>query len=74
MTDPPAQFKDRSDYSPGEWLTYLQSGQPAENPAYEEARRAALEAAGLEADITPAATPIEDMTPSQHLSRIRSHE
>ena len=50
MTDPPAQFKDRSDYTPGEWLTYLQSGQPAENPAYEEARRAALEAADLEAD------------------------
>jgi hypothetical protein len=75
---PPERFKKREDLTVDEQLAAIQAqkrGDPAprfETDEYRQARREALEAAGLDPDDdAEESMALEDMTPEDHFNRIR---
>jgi rRNA maturation protein Nop10 len=78
MTEPPERYKQREDYTMDEEVAAVQAEQRGDPPPrferdeYRQARREALEDAGLEPeDDAEKPTPLEDMTPEDHFNRIR---
>jgi hypothetical protein len=73
---PPERFKQPADLSIDEILEHRRTGELPETDAYRQARRDALERAGLERD-DPAPKDLAAMTPAdhaQHFNRIRSND
>jgi hypothetical protein len=72
MSDTIRRYKDDHEMTPGDWLELAGSGKRSERDEYREARRQALEAAGLEPDDDngPPAD-IGEWTADDHLNDIR---
>lgn len=65
------RYKPRGIWTVAEHLEYERSGTWPLSDEYRALRAKVLADAGLEDDIDDASVPIADMTPEQHLSRIR---
>jgi hypothetical protein len=64
------RYKEQSEWSAHEWFTFNRDGTRPESDEYREAKRTALEDAGLESD-DDTATPVDEMSVEQHLERMR---
>jgi hypothetical protein len=79
MSDAPPRWKDRSEFTIEEEVAFQQAERRGESfrvetEAYREARRQALADAGIEPeDPKLEQKPLEEMTPADHLERIRRH-
>jgi hypothetical protein len=70
MTDPPRRHKSDEEMTVGDWAAFQRTGERPERDEYRQARREALEAAGLEPDDdAKGPTALEDMTPEDHFAR-----
>jgi hypothetical protein len=63
------RYKPKATWSPAEFLNAQHGGDPPETDEYTEARRTALEDAGLEDDTE--VTDPNEMTSQQHLKKIQ---
>lgn len=68
---PPERFKPREDWTPDEILEHQRTGHQPETSEYRDARREALEAAGLEHD-DPAELGEEELSTDARFARLRN--
>jgi hypothetical protein len=72
MAEAPQRHKSDDEMTVDDWAQFQRTGKRPERDEYREARRMALENAGLESeDAAEGPTALEDMTPEDHFKRIR---
>jgi hypothetical protein len=70
MTKQIERFKSDEEMTAADWIEHGRTGKRPERDEYREARRKALEGAGLEHG-DPGAKTLDEMTPDDHFDHIR---
>ncbi len=65
------RWKERAEWTAEEHLAFNRDGARPENDAYRQARKTALEDAGLEDDTDTTSKPTSELTAEEHLERLQ---